>query len=44
MLGKFKAEIASRLTDEPELTIRPYFLPKIVLIFFSNSLTLILSK
>ena len=36
-LGKFKAAIASKQADEPELTNIPYFLPNRLAIFSSNS-------
>ena len=36
---KLKDERANKLAEEPELTIRPYFLPKILHTVFSNSLT-----
>ena len=36
-LGRFKAAIANKQADEPELTNIPYFLPKRLAIFSSNS-------
>ena len=36
---KSKLDKANKLADEPELTIKPYFLPKTFEIFFSNSFT-----
>ena len=36
-LGKFKAAIANKQADEPELTNTPNFFPKRLAIFSSNS-------
>ena len=36
---KLNEAIASKFADEPELTISPYFFPKIAETFFSNNFT-----
>mgnify|MGYP001382130381 CR=1 FL=1 len=37
--GKLREASPKRLADEPEFTIKPYFLPNTFEIFFSNSFT-----